>query len=277
MNIIKAIKLLWQYQLTSIDYSKPACYLGQQDVYDVAVNSDDHWYLADNILTHNTEYTIANKVKIPVDEAKKLFTLHQQKFPAIKAWQDKVKQEALFKGMVTTQFGWELKVRHWVKSRNSRVRDYGFRRAWNQVQAYGGFAVRLAHIKMFNTVFREPNGQNTMSGTPLGKWFGKGLKPVLTLHDEIVVSCPKKYATEFMTDFYYLLKSTTLPNWDVPLIPELEVATRYGLVVPLKVVEGPNNTIILKVKAEDEKHEIDQEPISEICEEELDDFAGIEY
>ena len=271
---IRNARLLYNQSLiTIVDRD----YVGRLPVYDVAVKSKDHFFLCDGVLVHNTAWTVKNKLGLDIKEAEELFRQHAALFPQIRMWQDRIKKEALFTGEIKTIYGWTLKVKNWVQSRDQKIRDYGVRRAWNIIQAM--FAIgstRLGHVKLFNLIWKPPTGEVSGSGLQVGKYYGSGIKGLITTHDEWVFSVPKAILWDFAKDLYLLIRSTTKPGAPVPLEGDFEIGYRYAELVSIGYTkeDGKITGFFVDSEKEDELPELENENIIE--DEDYDNF-GVDY
>lgn len=155
-----------------------------------------------------TPYALAMSLEVSKEEAKVLYDGYLDGFPDLKVWMDKSKLAAQYKGFVSTETGrmrhlnkvQKLHQRHGDKLLNwkyrkkiektygkeevlSMYRDYknGINNARNfQIQGLSASIVNLSMIKI-NKYFKDNN---------IDAWVCS------TIHDQIIVNCPKKLAED---------------------------------------------------------------------------------
>ena len=95
------------------------------------------------------------------------------------------------------------------------------------VQGCAGDALKLMLVRMWNELFVPYRDKGVF-------WLG-------SIHDEINVICPKSLLTEVVP---IILKCQTikLPDWKVPLLPDLSIGTSFGSLIPFDVVYNEDGT-----------------------------------
>jgi DNA polymerase-1 len=123
-------------------------------------------------------FGLANQLSIPQDEAGAYIKTYFERFPGIRAYMDRMKQEVRALGYVTTIFGRRVNIPA-VKSKSAAERAFGDRAAINApIQGAAADVIRRAMARMPAALKAE----------------GLQAKMLLQVHDELVFEAPEAEA-----------------------------------------------------------------------------------
>lgn len=99
---------------------------------------DSHEYLSSNMVSHNTlyganEWTIAQRVKCTVEEAKDMLNLYYSRLPKLTRWKKYVVDTARRKGMVFTYYGRPRLLYKYYSSSDPKLKSFADRSAVNSI------------------------------------------------------------------------------------------------------------------------------------------------
>jgi DNA polymerase-1 len=169
-------------------------------------------------------FTMQSKLKLSARDAEELVKNYENVHKVLYAWKEREVVKAKKLGYCRTYLGFERKLSWYFNSKNPKMFNKGFKHCINtHGQGIGGILIRIVLVKLYKMLY-----------TPQGKWYQKDIKFFITVHDSVCVTCPKKYAQEFMTDFEQLMVSATPAGFKVPIRVELQVGPRYGSLFTVK-------------------------------------------
>lgn len=123
-------------------------------------------------------FGLSNQLSIPQDEAAAYIKTYFERFPGIRAYMDRMKQEVRATGYVTTIFGRRVNIPA-VKSKSAAERAFGDRAAINApIQGAAADVIRRAMARMPAALQAE----------------GLKAKMLLQVHDELVFEAPQEEA-----------------------------------------------------------------------------------
>jgi DNA polymerase-1 len=123
-------------------------------------------------------FGLSNQLGIPQDEAGAYIKTYFERFPGIRAYMDRMKQEVRSQGFVTTIFGRRVNIPA-VKSKSVAERAFGDRAAINApIQGAAADVIRRAMVRMPAALKAE----------------GLTAKMLLQVHDELVFEAPQAEA-----------------------------------------------------------------------------------
>jgi len=123
-------------------------------------------------------FGLANQLSIPQDEAAAYIRTYFERFPGIRTYMDRMKQEVRARGYVTTIFGRRVHVPA-VQSKSAAERAFGDRAAINApIQGAAADVIRRAMIRMPDALKAE----------------GLKARMLLQVHDELVFEAPEAEA-----------------------------------------------------------------------------------
>jgi DNA polymerase I-like protein with 3'-5' exonuclease and polymerase domains len=135
------------------------------------------------------------------------------------AWKDKVIMEGRTTGSIKNLYGFERRVYGYYHTANRAMHRFGDRTCVNQsVQGLASIMMRIILVKCWK-LFQLPQG----------KYFGSGVYPIATIHDELDLYVPDaSVLPDLLPDFKDLMESVTPKDWPVKLRAELEIGDNLG-------------------------------------------------
>lgn len=155
-------------------------------------------------------FSLSQDIGVTVTEAKEYMDAYFATFPGVRAYMDKVVEDAREQGFVTTLYG----RRRWLpelRSSNFNLRSFGERVALNMpIQGTAADLMKLAMLRVHAALRRE-NLQGRL---------------VLQVHDELIVECPETEAEAVKT----LLEREMVgvAELKVPLIADANAGKTWG-------------------------------------------------
>ena len=153
-----------------------------------------------------SDFGLGEHIKVPRKVAKEYIEEYLRKYSGIKAYMERIDEEANEKGYVTTIFGRRRTIPE-LKSQNFMVRQFGSRAALNMpIQGTAADIMKLAMIEVEKQI-EEKNWKT---------------KLVLQIHDELLLEVPKEEEEEVKK----MLKNAMerVVELSVPLIAEVSTA-----------------------------------------------------
>ena len=153
-----------------------------------------------------SDFGLGEQIKVPRKVAKEYIEEYLRKYSGIKAYMERIDEEAKDKGYVTTIFGRRRNIPE-LKSQNFMVRQFGSRAALNMpIQGTAADIMKLAMIEVEKQI-EEKNWKT---------------KLVLQIHDELLLEVPKEEEEEVKK----MLKNAMerVVELSVPLIAEVSTA-----------------------------------------------------
>lgn len=155
-------------------------------------------------------FGLANQLSIPQDEAGAYIKTYFERFPGIRTYMDRMKQEVRANGYVTTIFGRRVNIPA-VQSKSAAERAFGDRAAINApIQGAAADVIRRAMARMPAALQAE----------------GLTAKMLLQVHDELVFEAPEAEAEAVIRVAKQVMERAPEPA--VALTVPLEVEARAG-------------------------------------------------
>lgn len=155
-------------------------------------------------------FGLANQLSIPQDEAGAYIKTYFERFPGIRTYMDRMKQEVRANGYVTTIFGRRVNIPA-VQSKSAAERAFGDRAAINApIQGAAADVIRRAMARMPAALLAE----------------GLQAKMLLQVHDELVFEAPEAEAEAVIRVAKQVMERAPEPA--VALTVPLEVEARAG-------------------------------------------------
>jgi DNA polymerase-1 len=158
-------------------------------------------------------FGLANQLSIPQDEAGAYIKTYFERFPGIRTYMDRAKQEARSQGYVSTIFGRKVNIPA-VYSKSQAERAFGDRAAINApIQGAAADIMRRAMIRMPAALAAA----------------GLEAKMLLQVHDELVFEAPEAEADELIKVAKRVMERAAEPAVaiTVPLVVEARAATNW--------------------------------------------------
>jgi DNA polymerase-1 len=158
-------------------------------------------------------FGLANQLSIPQDEAGAYIKTYFERFPGIRTYMDRAKQEARSQGYVSTIFGRKVNIPA-VYSKSQAERAFGDRAAINApIQGAAADIMRRAMIRMPAAL----------------KAAGLQAQMLLQVHDELVFEAPEAEAEELIKVAKRVMERAAEPAVaiSVPLVVEARAATNW--------------------------------------------------
>jgi DNA polymerase-1 len=158
-------------------------------------------------------FGLANQLSIPQDEAGAYIKTYFERFPGIRTYMDRAKQEARSQGFVTTIFGRKVNIPA-VYSKSQAERAFGDRAAINApIQGAAADIMRRAMIRMPAAL----------------KTAGLQAQMLLQVHDELVFEAPEAEADELIAVAKRVMERAAEPAVaiTVPLVVEARAAANW--------------------------------------------------
>jgi DNA polymerase-1 len=158
-------------------------------------------------------FGLSNQLGIPQDEAGAYIKTYFERFPGIRAYMDRMKQEVRTQGYVTTIFGRRVNIPA-VKSKSAAERAFGDRAAINApIQGAAADVIRRAMVRMPAALKAE----------------GLKAKMLLQVHDELVFEAPEAEAEAVIHIAKQVMERAPEPAvaLTVPLVVEARAAGNW--------------------------------------------------
>lgn len=199
-----------------------------------------------------------------IEECEDFIDKFKAMLPSIEASQRNVVKFGKKNGYVKTYFGRPRRVKYYLNHPSRSMRAFGERTCKNtQIQGCAGDALKLMLVRMWNELFVPYRDKGVL-------WLG-------SIHDEINVICPKLLLTEVVP---IILKCQTikLPDWKVPLLPDLSIGTSFGSLIPFDVVYNEDGTAKEFIPQMEELHISNTEEVNmQESEEYIPEFEEDDY
>ncbi len=155
-------------------------------------------------------FSLSQDIGVTVSEAKEYMDAYFATFPGVRAYMDRVVENAREQGYVSTLYG----RRRWLpelKSANFNLRSFGERVALNMpIQGTAADLMKLAMLRVYTALKRE----------------GLQGKLVLQVHDELIVECPEGEAEQIKD--LLTREMTAVAELKVPLVADANVGKTWG-------------------------------------------------
>jgi hypothetical protein len=102
------------------------------------------------------------------------------------------------------------------------MQGFGKRTCMNtQIQGAAADIIKLIIVRLWNDLFIP--------------YADKGVRWIGTIHDEVNVLCPKVLLSE-VVPIIMRCQTVKLPDWQVPMLPDLSLGFSFGELIPFNVV-----------------------------------------
>jgi DNA polymerase-1 len=158
-------------------------------------------------------FGLSNQLGIPQDEAAAYIRTYFERFPGIRAYMDRMRQEVRATGFVTTIFGRKVNIPA-AKSKSVAERAFGDRAAINApIQGAAADVIRRAMARMPNALKAE----------------GLSARMLLQVHDELVFEAPEAEAEAVIRVAKQVMERAPEPAvaLTVPLVVEARAAANW--------------------------------------------------
>ena len=195
----------------------------EDEVFDLTVDNISHLFYANGCVVHNCaafgmlygqEYQGFQR-KFPdmsLDEAKEFMTKFKKAIPNITRGQQRTLSEAKRTGTFYTAFGRPRRVKSYLTSSDYRDQAFGKRTCMNGIiQGTAADVLKLELVRLWDYVFTQ---------YPEVKWM-------VTIHDEIDVSIPRKLVNEVIPKMICCM-TVKMPGWLVALDCSLSAGPSLG-------------------------------------------------
>ncbi|MEM9739380.1 MAG: DNA polymerase I, partial [Pseudomonadota bacterium] len=159
-------------------------------------------------------FGLARQLSIPREEASNYIKSYFAKFPGIRAYMDKTKEDAKAAGYVSTAFGRKLHLKD-INSKNGASRAFAERQAINApIQGSAADIMKRAMIAMPDAL----------------RAAGLKARMLLQVHDELIFECPEAEADPLIEVVRDTMMAAPLPALDltVPLEVEAQAARTWA-------------------------------------------------
>jgi DNA polymerase I - 3''-5'' exonuclease and polymerase domains len=211
----------WIYDSTEIEFIK---FINEVELMDLTIK-DDHTYIAQGLVTHNTTNflalylggpkSLAAKAKITMTEAKKVLTAFWDGVPKLKKWKDSEILKARKSKIVKTAFGRVRSLVKYYESDDQMMESHGDRCAINtQIQGSAADIMKIVMSMIYQWIH-----QNNLQDD---------VKLLITMHDELIFEITTEKLEEYVPYIARLMMAPEIIrdmlNWPVPLT----VDVKYG-------------------------------------------------
>lgn len=163
-----------------------------------------------------------------LEECEDFIDKFKSALPSIEAAQRNAFRYAKKNGYVKTYFGRPRRVKYYINSADRSLQGFAKRTVSNTVvQGCAGDALKLMIIRLWKDLFT--------------KYYDKGLRWLGTIHDEINLICPR-YLLNEVVPIILRCMTVKLPDWKVPLLPDLSIGTSFGSLIPFDVIYNEDGT-----------------------------------
>ena len=155
-----------------------------------------------------------------IEECEDFIDKFKAALPSIEASQRNTVRFGKKNGYVKTYFGRPRRVKYYMNSPNRKMQGFGKRTCMNTVvQGCAGDALKLMLVRLWNDLFVP--------------YADKGVRWIGTIHDEINYLVPKALLDEVIP-IIMECQTIKLPDWPVPLLPDLSIGTSFGSLIPFE-------------------------------------------
>ena len=164
-----------------------------------------------------------------IEECEDFIDKFKAALPSIESAQKNAVRFAKKNGYVKTYFGRPRRVKYYINSPSRSLQGFAKRTVSNTVvQGCAGDALKLMLVRLWNDLFT--------------KYYDKGVRWIGTIHDEINVLCPKCILKE-VVPIILRCQTIELPDWPVPLLPDLSIGETFGSLIPFDVVYNEDGSV----------------------------------
>jgi len=169
--------------------------------------------------TESPEFVIANQTGWSIERSREFLIKYKAALTRLYAWKDKVMLEGRTTGSIKNLYGFERRVYSYYHTPNRRMHKFGDKTCVSQsIQGLAAIMMRILMVKFWKILC-----------LPKGKYYGAGIYPLLSLHDELAFRVDdKSVLPEFLPDLRSTMESISPSEWPVKLSAETEVGKNYG-------------------------------------------------
>ena len=160
-------------------------------------------------------FGLANQLGISRTEAQEYMDRYFERFPGIRDYMEKTREEARAQGYVTTLFGRRCHVRG-IKDRNPNIRNFAERAAINApLQGSAADIIRRAMVRM----------PEALAAAGLGE-----VKMLLQVHDELIFELPKGQVKAASQVIKETMEGAALPavEMSVPIVVDCDSGDNWN-------------------------------------------------
>jgi DNA polymerase-1 len=176
------------------------------------------------MLYGGTEYTIADRIGCPIEEAREYVQMYKAAHPILFRWFETTVRMAYRLGYVSTYYGRPRRLRHYLTSPDRGLRAFGERSAQNSpIQGTAADLLKIALIRIYN------GERNAIDNSDLI------LYPLV--HDEINFLCRVDKVLEIIPR---VMKVMTIQekDWVIPMEVEASFGHTWGTIFPFSYKDG---------------------------------------
>lgn len=173
-------------------------------------------------------FTLNTRCGIPLDTARDVVPRYVAALPKLYEWKLRVYDEAMRTGMVVNPFGFEYRIRPYMRSGDFQAFKFGKKLAVSDLsQGMGGWFGRMFMVKFAKALYY-----------PDAPWAGYGIKFVNQIHDSAGFSVRSDSSikgphggpllTEWIDMQVHIMESVTPRNWVVPLEADPSISVAGG-------------------------------------------------
>lgn len=164
-----------------------------------------------------------------IEECEDFIDKFKSALPAIEASQCNSVRFGRKNGYVKTYFGRPRRVKYYFNSPSRSMQGFARRTCMNTVvQGCAGDALKLMLVRLWNDLFVP--------------YRDKGVRWIGTIHDEINYLVPK-YLINEVVPIIMRCQTIKLPDWPVPLLPDLSIGRSFGELIPFDVIYNEDGTV----------------------------------
>ena len=177
------------------------------------------------ILYGSSAYGFHNQFPdMTLEECEDFIRKFKKALPSIEVSQQRAVNCGRKNGFVKTYFGRPRRVKYYMNHPSRSMQGFGRRTCLNtQIQGCAGDILKLMLIRLYNELFVP--------------YKDRGVSFVCTIHDEINYVVPKHLLKE-VVPIIMRCQTIKLPDWEVPLIPDLSIGRSFGELIPFEYDEA---------------------------------------
>lgn len=158
-----------------------------------------------------------------IEECEDFIDKFKSALPSIESSQLNAVRFGKKNGYVKTYFGRPRRVKYYMNHPSRSMRGFGKRTCMNtQIQGGASDILKLMLVRLWKDLFT--------------KYADKGVRWIGTIHDEINYICPKSLLAE-VVPIIMRCQTVKLPDWPVPMLPDLSIGTSFGSLIPFEYNE----------------------------------------
>jgi DNA polymerase-1 len=164
-----------------------------------------------------------------IEECEDFIDKFKSALPSIESSQNNAVRFGRKNGYVKTYFGRPRRVKYYFNSSSRSMQGFAKRTCMNtQIQGCAGDALKLMLVRLWNDLFIP--------------YKDKGVRWIGTIHDEINYLVPK-YLINEVVPIIMRCQTIKLPDWPVPLLPDLSIGRSFGELIPFDVTYNEDGTV----------------------------------